>query len=379
MGLEDFTVPPSERNKPKDTAAAVTTPVTEVVNPTTAQNTVVPNQTEPATVAGATEAPKADEFFDTFNKRFSTTFKADDEVRSVLGAPLKIAELEGKAKLAEDYAKKIESYEQQLEEIKNKDNSEFLSKPLIRKAYVADQLLAKYPDKDPFALQEIVMADVDKLSDIDVIVKNQKINHPKLSEADIKSALLRKHGIDSTTPPEEWDSVVKAELTMDADDARANIKTLTNGIELPKTVTKEQREKDLTEAAQRRIQQTEPLKAKFLDFDKLKIGDFEYDVPAEAKGKLPDMFQGAFIDAGLEATEENLNTAIEMRNAQFLYNNFPKIREIISKQAQTEIQKKLDEALNNTKPPNTATASDDSTSPNSTRPGLGKLLEDLSK
>jgi hypothetical protein len=48
-----------------------------------------------------------------------------------------------------------------------------------------------------------------------------------------------------------------------------------------------------------------------------------------------------------------------MRDALFVLNNFGKIQEVIAKQAQVELQKKLDEALNNTKQPNTTTASDD--------------------
>jgi hypothetical protein len=71
------------------------------------------------------------------------------------------------------------------------------------------------------------------------------------------------------------------------------------------------------------------------------------------------MYKAMVIDAGLEPTEENLQSATEIRDSLFLLQNFPKIRESIVKQAQVDLQKKLDEALNNTTKPNTATASDD--------------------
>jgi len=364
-----FTIPPEERDVQATNPA--TTPTLEVSAQPTVQEEVPPIETPVPPQATAT----VDAFIENINKEFGTQFKAKEEVKDIFGLPQKIAGYESELTKAKDYAQRIEDYEKQLEDYKNNGNTEFLSKPLIRKAYVAEQLLAKYPDKDPFALQEIVMADVDKMSDIDVLVKNQKINHPRLAESDIKAALYKKHGIDPDAKPEEWDSVTRAELTMDADDARANIKALTGGIDLPKAVTREEREQQATQAMQRRIQETEPLKADFLAFDKFKIGDLEYDPPSDFKSKLPDMFQAMFIDAGMEPTKENLQTAIELRDSTFLYQNFDKIKEVIVKQAQVEIQKKLDEALNNTTPPNTATATDDS-GQEATLPGLSKFLED---
>jgi hypothetical protein len=369
-----FTIPPDQREGAINTVVEGTPPTTET-QPPAEQPPAETKQTDTGAVAGTTTEAPPDKFFDELNKRFSSSFKTEDEVRNILGMPLKITELEGKVKLAEDYATKIENYEKQIEEIKNNGNTEFLSKPLIRKAYVADQLLAKYPDKDPFTLQEIVMADVSKMSDLDVLVKNQKINHPQIAEGDIRAALCKKHGIDPDTKPEEWDSVTRAELAMSADDARANIKALTNGIELPKAVTKEERDQAATQATQQRIQTAEPLKAEFTAFDKFKDGDFEYDVPSDYKSSLGKTFDAMFIQGGMEPTPENRQTAIELRNAMFLLNNFSKIREVITKQAQTAVQKKVDVALNNDTPPNTKTATDEG-GQEQTLPGLSKFLTD---
>lgn len=369
-----FTIPPEQREQ-ANTEGAVTTVATETQTTQAAEIGGQTQQADTGAAAATTTTETPDKFFDEFNKRFSSTFKTEDEVRNLLGMPQKIGELEGKAKLTDDYAKKIEDYERQFEEYKNNGNSEFLSKPLIRNAFVAQQLIEKYPDKDPFTLQEIVMADVSKMSDIDVLVKAQRINHPNIAESDLRAAIYRKHGIDPDTKPEEWDSVTRAELTMSADDARVSIKTLTNGIELPKTVTKEERLAAESKAIQERQKAVEPLKAEFTTFDKFKIGDFEYDSPADFKGKLPEMFEAMFVDAGMEPTKENLQTAKDMRDGMFLLQNFEKIKEVIAKQAQTEIQKKLDEKLNNDQLPNTATATDEG-GQEQTLPGLSKFLED---
>jgi hypothetical protein len=378
MGLERFTTPPQapEAVQPQNTGTETSAPETQT--PSTETSTPTP-QTGQAQSQTTTTETKPDEFIQTLNTRFGTQFKAENEVKDIFGLPQKIAGYESELTKAKDYASKIEQYENQIKEFKNNPNgADLLEKPLLRKAYIADQLLAKYPDKDPYTLQEIVMSDVSKMSDIDVLVKAQKINHPNIAESDLKAAIYKKNGIDPDIKPEEWDSVTRAELAMSADDARATLKTLTSGIEFPKAVTKEQRDADAATALQKRIQATDPLKTEFTTFDKFKIekGNIDYDVPADFKAKLPDMFQAMFIDAGLEPTPENKATAMELRDMTFLYQNIDKIIEVKVKEGQTEIQKKLDEALNNTTPPNTATATDLG-SPQDNRRGLGAFLEDM--
>jgi hypothetical protein len=359
-GLKRFTTPPEQRvdSTPNSVEPA---PEPSAQAPVT-EPTVVTPPAEPAQPAKVSE-PQPDKFFEDFNKRFNTSFKGDDDVKNVLGLQQKIAEYEPKVKQAESYAKEIEAYKQQIEEIKNAGNSEFLSKPLVRSAYVAQQLLDKYPDKDPFVLQEIAMSDLSKMGDLDVLIKEQKMDLPTLAESDIRVALLDKYGIDPETKPVEWSSIAKTKIAIDAKGARANIKSLTSGIELPKTVTAEERQAKEAEDLQKRIQATEPLKAKFSQFDKFKderipeLGD--YDVPSDYKSKLGDMFQATFIDAGMEPTEENLQSAIDLRNAFMVYENLPKIWEIAVKHGQTSVQKKVDAELHNDVQPNTTTATDD--------------------
>ena len=358
--LKAYTVPPEQREAQvaQDNAAA------NVVNTETAPVvSAQPPETTPVTPTPVPpqETQKVDEFIESLNKDFGTSFKTRDDVKAAFGYQQKIAEYEPKVKLADDYKKKIEDYEKQFESYKDATTSEFLSKPRIRQAYVAQQLIDKYPDKDADVLQQIVMADVSKMSDLQVLVKNQKIDLPTLPESDIELALKDKYGIDPDARPEEWSSIAKTKIAIDAASARANIKTLTSGIQLPKTVTEDERRQAEQTALQQRIQAVAPLKDKFVKFDKFSKDGFEYDTPADYKGKLDGMFQAMFIDAGMEPTPENLETAIEMRDALFVLQNFGKIKEVIAKQAQTETQKKLDEALSNTKPPNTATATDEVT------------------
>jgi hypothetical protein len=123
------------------------------------------------------------------------------------------------------------------------------------------------------------------------------------------------------------------------------------------------------------MQDISPVREQFTKFDKFSLGDFEWQVPDDYKQKASEMFNGMFIDAGLDMNEQNLATAIRMRDSNFLYENFGKIREAIVKQAQTDLQAKIDADLHNDTPPNTATATDQGGQ--QAPKGIGSLISTL--
>jgi hypothetical protein len=361
MALEDlgndgflpksFTTIPAEA-QPQETN---TPPLTDgtVITETPASNTGTPAETTPST--------PPDQFIEQFNTRLGQQFKSEDDIKALFGLQQKVTEYEGKVKEGTDYAKKLETYEKEIENLKNNNNSELFSKPLIRNAYVAQQLLDKYPDKDPDTLREIAMGDVAGLSDIDAVVKAHKIRLPKANEGDLKAAVLSDLGIDPTTLSEEWDSIAKTKLQLKAADARDLLNNIKQGIELPKTVTKEERDRVANENLQKRLTSIAPLKEEFSKFDKLKderIEGFDFDVPNDYKSKLPDMFQAMFIDAGMENTPENKAAVIELRDALLLKQELPKIWDIAFKKGANSVQAKIDEELGNKVPPNTTTRTD---------------------
>jgi hypothetical protein len=234
-------------------------------------------------------------------------------------------------------------------------------------------LLAKYPDRDPFVLQELAMADVDKMSDLDVLARERKIRS-KSSLEDIKAVIRKELGIDPDQKPEEWDSVVKTELELKASDARDRIKQLFAGIELPKVVTKEEREALQVKLLEDRKKTTQPFKEIFKKFDVYKNGDFEFAPPEEFKTQLEDVFNGIFIDSGLPINEENLATAELIKKALFVEEYFPKMKEVIEKQVEAKLKAEQDKLLHNDTPPNTAIASDQVVEPEVS--GLNKFFQD---
>jgi len=356
---------------PKETA--VGTEENKVVAPVVETPTQVtpPTVEEPPKV----ETPKADEFFETLNKRFGTQYKTEEDLKNVFGLPKKVTEYEtestGFKKSIEDYKKKIEEYEEKQNPLK------YFSSP---NAYIAEQLRIKYPKSNPVLLQEIATTDVTKMNDLDVLIKDKQIfiqDAPK--EEVIRKVILKKYGIDPATPVEEWDETSAGEMKIDAAIAREKINTLKDGIVMPVVPSKEQRAQEETEALAKKEQVIAPLKEKFKQYDKFLhegIQGFGIDVPVDFKNKLPDIFQASFVDAGLEANEDNIQAINELRDALFVYEYLPKMREIWIKEGETKNQAKIDAELHNTQPPNTATAADQhETKP--AQPGMADLLHDL--
>jgi hypothetical protein len=327
---------------------------------------------EPQIEKPQVETP-VDSFIENLNKEFGTQYKSRDEVKNIFGLPKKVSEYETKLKESENLTKSIEDYKKKIEELqKEEDPLKYFSSP---DTYIAEQLRIKYPKSNPVLLQEIATSNVDSMNDFDVLVKEKQLfvnNPPK--ESSIVAIIKKKYGIDAETPQEEWDELAKAEMQIDAASARDKINTLKSAIELPKVMTREQRLQAESEAITKKEQVIAPLKESFSKFDKFSYEGFDFDVPSEYQSKLPDMFDAMFIKAGTEPTPENLQSMVELRDALFLHQYFPKIKEVIAKEAETKLQAKIDAELHNTQPPNTATLTDQENVKN--YKGLGDFLED---
>jgi hypothetical protein len=261
-----------------------------------------------------------------------------------------------------------------LEDLRTNGLTEFLDKPLIRNAYIADKLQAKYPDKDPYLLQEIAMTDVSKLDDLEAVAKEQKINFPSLKIDDLKKAIASELGIDPETKPEEWDSVARTRLAMKGAQAKANIKNLLTGIEVPKGATKEERDQALATARAEVEKAVAPTREVFNKFDKYTNGDFDFDVPAEFKAKVDNIFKSMFLDSAMEVNEKNLKTAEMFKRALFVEEYFPKMKEVLIAQGYTKHKEEVEKLLHNDDLPNTTTASDQVATPE--LQGVSKFFQD---
>ncbi len=358
------TTPPAEAT-PNVENNSQATPQTEVVTP--------PSGTPPAESTPQAEA-QSDKFFEEINKRYSTTFKSDEDIKPLFSLPGKVKEYEEKYKDYDFLKGSAEQYKKELEETKTTLMSDLLAKPRLRSAYVAQQLIEKYPDRDPDVLGELAMSDIDKMSDIEILARERKMRGSKSSLDNIKLVIKKELGVDPELKPEEWDSLVTTELEMKATDARDRIKTLLKDIELPKVVTKEEREASQVKFLEDKKRSAEPFKEIFKKFDTYKNGDFEFVVPEEFKSKLDSVFTGMFIDSGLEINEKNLATAEQIKRALFVEENLPKMLEVKEKQVMAKLKEEQDKLLHNDTPPNTATATDQGTPTDPNKPGLSSFF-----
>lgn len=366
MELKLNTIPPAP---PTEGQEGRTNTEPKVETPQVEQPIVQAQQGEPPKV----EIPKTDEFIESLNKRYGTQYKTDDEIKPIFGLPKKVTEYESKSK---EFEKSVADYKKKIEELESsQDPLKYFSSP---DSYIAEQLKIKYPKSNPHVLHQIATTDLTKMDDLDVLIKDKQLFVPDApKEGIIRSVILKKYGIDPTSDPQDWDEIAVAEMKLDAASAREKIEGLKGVIEMPKVQTKEQRELAEREAMTQKEQAITPLKSKFSQFDKFShkgIEGFGWDVPNDYKSKLPDMFESMFIKAGLEPTEENLNTALELRDALLVYQYLPEMREVWLKEGETRSQSKIDEKLHNTQPPNTTTATDHENV--STLPGLSKFLSD---
>lgn len=361
-----------------------TTPPADLVPPVVDNSQATPpvevKPTESGTPpAGATppQENKPDEFFENFKKRYNAEVKSDDEIKELFSLKGKVGEYETKLKDYDELKTGVEKYKKELEDTKTTYMSDLLAKPLLKQAFVASQLQEKHPNLDKDVLAELAMSDIDKMGDLEVIARERKLRVPKASIENLKAVIKKEIGVDADQSESEWSDLANTELAIKAADAREKVKQLLSGIELPKVVTKEERDRIAAESLTEKTKRAEPFKEIFSKFDAYKNGDFEFAVPDEFKAKVPEIFKGMFIDGGVEINEANLATAELIKKALFVEEYLPKMLEVRDKLTEARIKAEYDKLVHNDTPPNTTTAADNQTGgadPN--RPSVSKFFQD---
>lgn len=323
--------------------------------------------------------PSKSDWLKQVNEQFKTEFKSPDDFKAIFEKAKKADEYEPKVKGFDETEKQ---YKKQLDELQRSLNP--LSYFSSQESYVAEQLRRQHPDKSPFVLQEIVTSDNTRMSDLDVLIKNQMLETPDLigGENGAKEYILDKYGIDTSLPKEEWSTTLQNKIKIEANQKRKEWNELKSKVELPKVMTAEEREAETTRLQEEKRTKITPLKETFSKFDKFteeieegKI--FEFNVPDEYKEVLPAMFDTYFVEAGLDVNEDTLKSMEKLKRALLLEGNFKQIYKIIEGDVETRMKQKQDELLNNTTPPNTRTAAELGESDSqkfSKEHGLGKLF-----
>ena len=199
--FKKFEEPPVQEPQTGNEPAATTEPT-----PDTPPQSSTPTGTE----------PQADTFFETFNKRFNTQYKTDEDLKTLFDLPKKVTEYETKYKDYDDLKKSVDQYKLDLENLSQREAAKYLNDPIMQKAWVVKELKGKYPNSDVGVLTDLAMTDLDKISDLDILAKEVKMKLPNRSLDAIKSVILDEIGADATVDPKEWDEKVQTKLEIKA-------------------------------------------------------------------------------------------------------------------------------------------------------------------
>ena len=357
--------------------------VTDLKNgepPKDIKSTTEPNTgTETKPPASVTEPTKIT-WLEEANKHFKTEFKTPEEFGKVFEKAKKVDE-EYEPKITE-FTNNEKKYKQQLEELQSSLNP--LSYFSSQEAYVAEQLRKQRPDLTPSVLQDVIMEDTSKMSDLDVLTKNLQLvtKNLKGGESGARAVIFKRYGIDSETNMEDLDITTQNEILIEANAVRKSWNELKTSVKPPVVKTEAERmaEKDL--ADKERLKQITPFRETFSKFDKFteQIDEdttFDFNVPEEYKAELPKMFDTFFVDSGLEVNQENLAAMEEIKQALFLRKNFKQIHKLIEGNVETKMKAERDKLLGNENPSNTHTAAEiegDEDAKFSNENGFGKLF-----
>lgn len=345
-----------------------TEPAGEPVVEPTDTKAETPTETKEPVVEPAQE-------FDTtfFNKSFGTQFKTVDEIKSLLEAPTKLKELEGKASEFENLQNQFSELSQKYETYK-KYEQEFdpLSLFPSKEDYAWMQFKKDNPDKDASVAYKIFASDFKKDSDLDVLINYEKFSDPGLEggEEGIRELLADKYGIDpeSIDSPNEWSTVVKNKIRKDANLARKEFDEIKSSVKYPDKVDVNALEAERKQAVE--VKQSQ-LKKDWDDITNLMLKDMDkvtvYDEPNKEgkadplidfvlddkmKSELKDGIMSYLTEQGIEPTESAIAEAGTTVQARVILQNLPKIIKGAVGEALAKQEKSHNDEIHNPAPVN---------------------------
>jgi len=324
----------------------------------------VPASTPEPMVASAppvsTPEPAAPSFdINSFNTFFGTSLKEEAELKNALKRATEYGDVQKKYEETEAIRKSLEEKNKELQS--GTDPLKYFSSP---DAYIAEQIRIQRPDVDPGVVTRLLSHDKQKLADFDLLVYDHLMLHPETIDGaeGARELVAKKYDVDVEESPEKWDRVSRNLIMADARTAERRIAQLKSEIKLPQAATPEVIEAQRAEATQKMKAAWAPYVNEISTFDKLVVpGDdgatlLEMEVPKAFRDTLPEYVNGVIEQTGLEPKPENLKEIIDYRNRMFVYEYLPKILEVYGNNIRSELEKAKHELLNNTTPPNTATA-----------------------
>lgn len=288
---------------------------------------------EEAPKAEAEEEPAKETVFDIneINKRFSTEFKDDSELKARLEQADRVAELEEQLKELESLKEKNTLLEQSLDPLKYFSSED---------AYKVEQFKKQFPDKDAATAYALFTQDVAQMTDIDVLAYETLLDNPGIDKDTVLEVVRDKYGIEEG---EDLDKTSAAKIKIDANQARKSINRLKSEVKLPDKV-----DVDSLANQQRELlaQKTERLKDGWSGVAKELVSNlpdfvvkddagnelFRYAVKDFPQDKVENMVN-LMVNSGVELNKDAAQSMMDVMQKEYFYDNREKIAKAVREDA----------------------------------------------
>lgn len=373
-GQETQTEAPTEQ--PTEQAAATEQPVEEPQSQETAPQE--PEGEQPS------EQPADTPTFDveSFNKFFETDYQSEDDIKGIFEKASKVSDYDEKVQKLTEYETSLKDKESMIAELK--ESIDPMSYFPSEEAFKASMLKIQFPDKDPVIIEKMIKTDLSKSDNFQVLIDEKLMENPGLEGDRTRAAnlLKKQYGIDPDDNPEEWDSVTKDQLMVDANAAKKRFSELTDKIELPAVLTPEEKKAEKEKAmAELKESWKEPIN-RIAQYEKEAIKDdkgetiLEFDVPKDFKDTISQYAEAMALNGEFPVNEDTLNFMESDIRKNMVYQNLPKILEVYRNKLESSWQEQKDKEEGNTEPPNTQTAPSEPTAGKKPS-GMQQFLHDL--
>lgn len=292
-----------------------------------------PKAEEPKDGEEKEEEPAKETVFDIneINKRFSTEFKDDSELKARLEQADRVAELEEQLKELDSLKEKNTLLEQSIDPM-NYFSSE--------DAYKVEQFKKQFPDKDATTAYALFTQDVGEMSDIDVLAYETLLDNPGIDKDTVLEVVRDKYNIEEG---EDLDKTSAAKVKIDANQARRSINSLKSEVKLPDKVDADalvDQQKELLAEKTERLKDgwsgvAKELVSNLPDYV-LKDDDgselFRYSVKDFPQDKVDDMVN-LMVNSGVELNKDAAQSMMDVMQKEYFFENRDQIAKSIREDA----------------------------------------------
>lgn len=287
---------------------------------------------------------KTDPVFDlgAFNKKFSKEFD-ETTLTEYLSKADRYDELE---RTHNEFQQKYSELETVARRVTNPLEYFASEDEYIRQQFLKNKA-SQFSEESMSVLAKLTPSSIDKLNPWEALKTDMLVSNPDLEGGmDAVDELLRdKYGIEGDY--EQQDTKAKNLIKIDAKNAKANLKRLYEGIEVPKAVNIEESRTQLRDAWDT------PLKQMVEGLNKIKVAEgLDFTVTGEMKKGLEEELMTAVLNGWVRPSKDSASELMAYATDKLLMRNMDTVISHITKTKEVELREKIRAELENRAPLN---------------------------